>query len=159
MKLTVKFLLASALLCTSMAGARADQGVMVVAKDGSTTSLTLPEVKRIDIGAEAVTLHSAQGSTTVPLSELDHIKIGTEVSSVQTLLKEGEIAVWPTRVTDYVNVTGLAPESTVTIYSVSGALAASATASDGTARLDLSGAAAGIYIVNTGDRSVKIIKD
>lgn len=146
------------MLCSYASGALADQGVVVVSKDGTTMSLTLPEVKRIDIGAEGIVLHSADASTPIAHADLDHIKIGTDVTGVKELLKPGDIAVWPTAVSDFVNITGLDIDAPVSVYSLRS-----------TRRISHRlrwlcpnrppRCSPGMYIVKAADTSVKIIKN
>lgn len=144
----------------SPVGVSAEQGVVVIAKDGSQTEMTLANVERIDIGESGITLrHSGGEPSEIAYTDLDRVLIGAEVNGVKDLVADGGIAVWPTRVTSTVNVTGITPGTAVSVHSIGGALVATATAGDDTASVDLSSAAPGVYIVTIGKHSVKIIKE
>lgn len=161
MKHFYKELLGAVLVSATVLGAHAEQGIVVIAKDGSQTEVSMPKVQRIDIGDSGITLHQAgAGSVGIAYDDLDRILIGAEISAVKDIVATGEIAVWPTRVTDCVYITGISAGTVATAHSLGGIQAASATAGDdSTARLDLSQAPAGVYIINAGNHSVKVIKN
>ena len=141
------------------ASALAEKGVVVISADGTRTEATLADVQRIEIGSESLTLHHAGGQHNVAFADLDRILIGAETSAVKDLIGKGDIAIWPTRTSSTVSATGLEAGTIITAHSTAGALAAKATAdADGNATVNLSSAAAGVYIVSAGKHSVKIIK-
>jgi len=161
MNTSIKAMLALACMAVAAPGVRAEQSVQVIAKDGRTATVPLADVQRIDIGSDAVTIHSASsGEQKTPLADILRINIGVDASAVSSILNEGEIAVWPTQVSSTVNVAGLRPGTLVTVYTSAGTAVASAVASsDGSTSINLTQAAPGMYIVATDGRSVKIIKN
>lgn len=153
------FLLSLA-LCAVL-GAHAEKGVILIDSDGNQRQMTLAEVKRVDIGTSGLTLHHVDGSSSAhEYANIDRLLIGAETTSVKKLMAEGDIAVWPTRTSALVNVTGANPATTVTVHSLSGALVSSAqTDADGSATVDLSSSNTGVYIITIGSHSVKIVKE
>ena len=142
-------------------GAQAEKGVVVIAKNGATTEISFPSIGRIDVGTTGLTLLSSDGKTrSISYADLDKVMIGQELSAVNNIICEGDIAVWPTCVSTTVNIAGIAVGTSVELYSLGGARVATAVAgSDNAASLDMTGCAPGVYIVSTQGRSVKIIKN
>lgn len=161
MKHFYKGLLGAVFVAATAIGTHAEQGIVVIAKDGSQTEIAMPQVQRIDIGDSGITLHQADaGPSEIAYDNVDRLLIGAEISAVKNLVTESEIAIWPTRVTDHVYITGISTGTQATAHSLSGTQVAAATAGDdSTARLDLSQAPAGVYIINAGSHSVKVIKN
>ena len=141
-------------------GHAGEKGVVVIAKDGTRPEAILPDIDRIDIGAASLTLHQLSGAKAeVAYADVDHILIGADVTAVKEIIKPGEIAVWPTKVTTSVNATGLEAGASMLVHNLNGQLIGSAIAGDeGTASIDLSAAAAGVYVVSAGKHTVKVIK-
>lgn len=166
MNLNSRKLIGAAVLALCLLGgagsaiASGQKSVVVVSKDGTRQEVILPEVQRIDIGTEGIVLHTTTGSPIeVSHGNLDRILIGEESTAVKEAIAGGNIAVWPTRVSDNVNVGGLEGGCPVSVFDLSGALVASATASpDGLATMSLAALRPGVYLVSTGSVSVKIIK-
>ncbi|MCM1067091.1 MAG: T9SS type A sorting domain-containing protein [Muribaculaceae bacterium] len=160
----IRHLIGAAIVAAAVAmpaSAAAEKGVVVISADGTRTEATLADVQRIDIGKESLTLHHSGGQKhEVAFADLDRILIGAETSAVKDLIGRTDIAIWPTRTSSTVSATGLEPGCTFAAHSTAGALVAKATAdADGNATIDLSSAAAGVYIVSAGKHSVKIIKN
>lgn len=153
-------LAAFALLAAPVQGF-AEKGVVLVKADGSQLEHALGDVDHIAIGSQSVTLHHSSGDThEVAFGDLDRILIGAEVTAIKSIMNDGDLAVWPTRTAGPVNATGLKAGAAVEVYGTDGQLVASAKAdSDGTATLDISSAAPGIYIVAVQGNSVKIVKN
>ncbi|GEM_PF-6931159 len=135
---------------------RAERGIVVVLADGSQQEYAFDEFLRVDVGKTSVTVHGNGGSVEMPYSSVDRIAIGSEVSAVASVLEKGSFAVWPTPTTGIVNVAGASGE--VAVYGISGDRIAVAECVDGAARMDITSAPAGVYIVSAGNKSVKIIK-
>lgn len=155
--------LAVALLTAAMlfAASAAEKAVVIVTKDGQQLETVISSLNRINIGSDAIEVVTDRGATSHAIADIDRINIqDASMSAVADILGEGEIAVWPTVVETAVNVTGLPDGAKVTVYDLSGKTVAAATAADGvTTAIDLSGAASGIYLVNTGNgAAVKIVK-
>lgn len=140
----------------------AGQAVVVIAKDGTQHQVALADVDRMDIGTDRLTLSDRNGgSKEVAYADLDRVLIGADASSISEIVKPGEIAVWPTRVETAVNISGLGKGAVAKVYDLGGALRGQGRASSegDVLTIDLSGAEAGVYIVNVENHSVKIIKN
>lgn len=148
-----------ALLCAPLK-ASAEKGVVLVSTDGSQTEHALADVMRIAVGSESVTLHHSSGEAhEMPYDNLDRILIGAQLSAVEKLMAEGDMAVWPTTTTGTVNVAGANAGTPIEIYNVEGRLVTSAKVSDnGTATLDIATSTPGIYFATINGRTVKIVK-
>lgn len=142
--------------------ALAVQSVVVISTDGSKREVALADVTRIDIGQGKLTLHTSDGkSSDIAYESLDRMLIGAEsgVSGINSILSDGEIAIWPTLVTSDIHVSGVESGSVIAVYSAGGVKVASAKADDGgNASIDISGAVSGVYVVSAGKHSVKIMK-
>lgn len=141
-----------------IAGA-AEKAVVVISADGQQRQELLTNVDRIEIGKNSVTVKTTGGDAwSEPFDEIDRILIGAEYSAVQQITSPGDIAVWPTVTSDFLNVSGLHNGDIIKVYDLNGTLCVSATANDGLTSVNLSPIPAGAYIVTTGKHSVKIIK-
>lgn len=75
------------------------------------------------------------------------------------VIRTGELTVWPKRVTNYLNVSGLPSGTLVEITTLSGVLFKKAVAgNDGFLQIDMTDAEPGAYIVKAGEQQVKIYK-
>ena len=92
------------------------------------------------------------------LESIDRILVGVEWNAIKELVAPGEIAVWPTAVTDVVNISGLSEGETVSIVDLKGATAAKAVANGTVTSVNLKNLPAGVYVLNAAKQSVKIIK-
>lgn len=158
----LKQILSVAVVAASAAlTARADEPLCValIGSDGTRTEMALPEIERVDIGTDGVTVHALGAQHKVAYGDIDRFLIGVEMSAVDDLVPDGGIAVWPTKVSASVSVAGVAAGEEVSVAAVSGAVVAVATAdADGHASIDLSSAATGVYVVYTKSFSTKIVK-
>ena len=73
-------------------------------------------------------------------------------------MADGSVAIWPTLVTDVINVSGASAGTKVTVYTTTGMAMTSAVVAESTLTLDLSNLASGTYIVAVGKQSVKVAK-
>lgn len=75
------------------------------------------------------------------------------------VIRTGELTVWPKRVTNYLNISGLPSGTLVEITTLSGVLFKKAVAgNDGFLQIDMTDAEPGAYIVKAGEQQVKIYK-
>lgn len=137
----------------------ADDSVVILAKNGTSYTTKMADVKKIALGETSLVLTTAGGDeATYAYADVARILVWAEAAGITDAVARGEIAVWPTVVTDVVNVGGAEPGTPVKVYALNGSLVASATASDGTLSVNVAGAPSGVCIVSIGDKSVKIIK-
>lgn len=154
-------ILLAGLALSATLGMKAEKGVILIDSDGNQRQMTLAEVKRVEIGTSGLTLQHVDGSSSAyEYANIDRLLIGAETTTVKNLMSEGEIAVWPTRTSSSVNITGAKQATTVSVHSLNGAPVCSTQAdSDGSATVDLSSSNAGVYIITVGSHSVKIVKE
>ena len=150
----------AAVVAVSIFSAHAEgDSVTILAKDGTSFTAKIADVKRIDLGTDEVVLSTESGeSATYSYADVDRIMIGATPAGISDITAQGNVAVWPTTVSSTLNIAGAEPGTTVNVYGINGALIATAKATDGTLSIDLSGAPAGVCIVSIGNHSVKIIK-
>jgi len=155
-----KALVLPAIMAIGVVSASASgDSVVILAKDGTSYTAKMAEVKKIDLGVTGLVLTTtAGGEATYAYADVDRILIGADAAGITDVVAGGEIAVWPTVVTDVVNVAGAEAGTPVKVFALNGSLVASATASDGTLTVNMAGAPSGVCIVAIGDKSVKIIK-
>lgn len=158
--MNLKLLMVSALLAFAASAALAQSlGVAIIKADGSTHTVEFESLNRIDISAGTVTVHHATAEpVTHNMADIDRIDIGTDVAGIADITADGSIAVWPTVVTSTINVAGAGNDTSVTVISLAGQQVATAKTVDGKAVIDLSAATPGVYIINVGKHTVKIIK-
>lgn len=134
-------------------------GVAVIKADGSTHNVEIADIQRIDIASDALTIHQNSGTSTGhAYADIERLDIGVALSGISGITADGSVAVWPTLVTESVNVSGAPAGTRVVVYNVAGSAVASAVAPDGTLSVDMSALSAGAYIVSVGKHSVKIVK-
>ena len=138
-------------------------GVVVIGSDGVISEIEFPQLDRMEIGADALTLTDVSGkSTSVDYADIERVEIGTAMtggSGVSDIASDGTITAWPVPVKSEFNVAG-APEGTqVIVYNLAGGKVAAGTTGSGTLTLDLSGLNGGTYVVTVGKYSFKIIKE
>ena len=68
------------------------------------------------------------------------------------------LSAYPNPTNGLLTITGLTPGATIRIYNVVGSLAATYTASDEHITVDLSRLSSGIYYLNAGGRTLKVIR-
>ena len=75
------------------------------------------------------------------------------------VIRTGELTVWPKRVTNYLNISGLPTGTLVEITTLSGVLFKKAVAGNvGLLQIYMTDAEAGVFIVKAGEQQVKIYK-
>ena len=75
------------------------------------------------------------------------------------VIHTGELTVWPKRVSNHLNISGLPSGTVVEITTLSGVLFKKAVAgNDGFIQIDMTDAEPGVYIVKAGEQQVKIYK-
>lgn len=133
--------------------------VVVLTQDGGSYETRISDISRIALGADKLSVVTADGSTDYSYSDIDRIDVGANSASIEAITAEGNVAVWPTPVTDLLHVNGAEAATPVKVYAVNGALVASGvTAADGSLTLDLTAAPAGVCVVAIGSHAVKVIK-
>lgn len=156
-------LLAFALLLLG-AGAAAsaqEKSVVVVGKDGTTRSVALGKVERIDIGAASLTLHDRSGSSSEhAYGEVDRVLIGELSSIIEQARRDGTPAIWPLPFAEKLNIAGATAGAEIGLYDLRGTRVAAATAdAEGSVSLSTGSLAAGVYLLSCGEgKAVKVVK-
>jgi len=159
-KLLKHALVTAVLVAASAIPAHAeDDSVIILAKDGTSFTAKIADVKRIDLGTDNLELSTGDGnSVSYSYSDVDRIMIGATPAGIADITGNGDIAIWPTAVTSTLHIAGAEAGTPVMVYGINGTLVASATAGNSTLSLDISAAQPGVCIVNVGTKTVKIIK-
>ncbi|MBD5325738.1 MAG: T9SS type A sorting domain-containing protein [Bacteroides sp.] len=145
--------------CVAGASAQEKKAVVVISTDGTQRQEALESIDRIELGQTSLTLKTTGGENeTIDYANIDRILVGVEWNAIKELVAPGEIAVWPTAVTDVVNISGLPEGETVSIVDLKGATAAKAVANGTVTSVNLKNLPAGVYVLNAAKQSVKIIK-
>lgn len=133
--------------------------VVVLTKDGGSHETLISDISRIALGADKLSVVTPDGSSDYSYSDIDRIDVGVNSAAIEAITADGAIAIWPSPVTDILNVNGAEPATAVKAYAVNGSLVASGiTAADGSLTLDLSAAPSGVCVVTVGARAVKVVK-
>lgn len=152
-------LLMAAVTTIGMTANAEELGVAIIGADGIISELTFPEINKIAVGDNQVTVYTVSGNeTSIEMSDIEKINIGVQVSGIKDLVSDGSVAVWPTVVSDVLHVSGAAEGAEVSVYSLSGNLVKRGKSSEEVLNLDLSDLQSGAYVVNVSGKSVKIIK-
>lgn len=148
-----------AFLATAPLAALAEENcVVMLAKDGTSYSLPIKDVNRINFGAAQVELLGNNGeSNSLAYGSVDRILLNAELTAIDQIRK-GDIAVYPTVTTGTLTVAGVEKGTEIAVFDLSGRCVEKLVAASETLSLNLSSAAPGALIVKVGTRSVKIIK-
>ena len=152
--------LALGAFCTFGAAADAEKGVIVISTDGNQVEASFAAIDRIEIGNSGLTLERRNGeNTSMSFSDIDKILIGSELSGLRQIDSNDQFAVWPTVTDGELNISGLPAGETVTLLDVNGATVVPTSVAEGLNTLSIASLPAGIYIVSSNNKSVKIIKN
>ena len=156
-------LLSTTAAAMPMMAETAGKGVVVISKDGSRHEVALSDVRRIDIGQTGVTVNHRDGeSHERKFEEIDRILIGSAVAGIEDVVKDGDVAVWPTVTDGPVNIAGLADGTQIEfknrVLGLAGNIIAEHVSQGDVAKIDLAAAVSGVYVVSFGKESVKVIK-
>lgn len=156
-----KCLIAALMLLGLSATASADSEnqVDVLYLDGTSHVVKMTEVDRITLGDGTVGVVTTDGQTTShDIAKVDKIYFHSTATGIGTLTTapEKDILV---RTDGYgFHVSGLTDGDQVRVYTVGGQLVGAAKAQNGTATVDGSSLANGVYVIKAGGRSLKMIK-
>jgi|GEM_PF-278563 len=154
-----KLLIAAALLCGIGTTALADNEVNVLYLDGTTHVVKMSDIDRIELSKENIKVLTTDGaSETHELSMIDKIELRSVANAVEQIKgrKGGDILV---KADGYgFEVSGLADGDEVSVYTQGGVLMGKVRGKDGSAHVDASSYANGIYIIKAGGRSLKMVK-
>lgn len=144
---------------TTTAMADGDSQVDVVYLDGQSHVVAMTEIDRITLGDGQVGVVTTDGKTTThDMAKVDRIAFNTTATGINTTLVAPSKQVL-VRTDGYgFHVSGLNDGDQVRVYTVGGQLAGTAKATDGSAFVDGSRLADGVYVIKAGGRSIKMIK-
>lgn len=156
-------LLSFALSCMgAMAG---EPGVIFLLASGQKVSFTFSSKPEITVGSTELTVSATDGvSVSYAFNEVQRFYYGDDVLDYETGIQDTEdkSAACPEFgfANGVITVTGLKSAERVSVYSLGGGKIGEAkTGKDGSARVDISGAPAGVYVVNAGSGvSFKLLK-
>lgn len=136
-----------------------DNQVDVLYLDGSSHVVAMTEIDRITLGDGQVGVVTTDGQTTThDMAKVDKIVLNsgtTGIGILQTAPKQQVLV----RTDGYgFHVSGLNDGDQVRVYTAGGMLVGQAKAADGTAFVDGSQLANGVYVIKAGGRSLKMIK-
>lgn len=155
----MKKLLIAALLCGMATVSFADDQVNVLFLDGTSHVMKMTDVDKIELSAATINVVKTGGqSQTFNIKDIDKIELGNVTSSVEQIKNaaKGDILV---KANGYAfEIAGLADGDEVAVYAENGSLVGKAKAIGGSAQVDASGYAGGVYIIKAGGRSLKMVK-
>ena len=155
------YILSALFFCSSAIAVSAQNGkVDVLYVDGSSHVVQMSQVARLEVSGDDVNLVAADGSTVAShkIADVDKIQLGGTASSIASLGGKGGSSV-TLRSNGYtVTAEGLADGSLLGVYTTDGVLVAKAVSRGGTATLDLSHTAAGVYVFKADGKSMKMVK-
>ncbi|MBD5358086.1 MAG: T9SS type A sorting domain-containing protein [Bacteroides sp.] len=132
--------------------------LVVVEKDGTIVETPIPDVSRIDFDTFSFSVLSKDGnSEKYDYDSVKRIEFGS-TSGIALPSKDVRLAVWPTVTSSTLNVTGTEANDMIYVFGLNGTQEISVTASDDVNVIDVSGLAAGHYVVKAGNTSVRFIK-
>jgi len=135
------------------------KAVILLAKDGSTYEFALKDINRINFNAQTVEMVTTSGSEkSIAYTDIDRISFGSAQSGISNLVKDGNIAVYPTVTSGPLTIAGAEAGTEISVFDIKGSLVRQTRATDSALTLDLSDVASGIVIVRIGNHTVKIIK-
>lgn len=155
-KFFLSALLALGCSFTSMA---AGDYVNVVCTDGVGLSVERSAIDRIELGTSEIRVVKLdQTASTFDKSTVAKIEInGSDLSAVSDVTSSS-LRIYPSIIESSLWLEGLGEESELTVYRITGDVAARAICKPGRNQIDLSSLSAGLYIVNVGTTTTKIVK-
>ena len=166
MKFTRKLQIGVALLMLVASGmtARADTevlSVIVVEKDGTTTSTPISQTAKIALGATDVTVLSKDGSgKSYDYSQIARIDIKDDRITLDkiAIAPDAKLAVWPSPATVTLNVAGTEAGDRISIFGIDGECKIQTKGESERTVINVSSLASGVYVLVAGETSVKFIK-
>lgn len=138
--------------------AEGEKELNVLYVDGTEHVMRLPDIDRIELSAGTVNIVASAGTTTHRMSDIDKIEFRDGATAI-TQLKNQEKTDVTIRTNGYgIEVAGLADGDDVAVYTQNGMLVGKAKSVGGSANIDASGYADGIYVVKAGEHSLKMVK-
>lgn len=153
------FLPALLVLGCSFTSIASGEYVNVVCTDGVALSVERSTIDRIELGASEIrVVRLDQSVGTFAKSDVTKIEInGSDMSGISDVTSTS-LRIYPAVVESSLWLEGLAYDSELTVYRITGDVAARAKCKPGRNQIDLSSLSAGIYIVNVGTTTTKIVK-
>jgi len=138
------------------------QFLVVNLKNGTENEQALLSVQKIAFGVNSTHIVLKTGQTTpFPISDIQKIlfvkKNGSEITSI-VKNEESSISVYPNPAHNVLHIAGVAENTTIHIFNITGALVQSAIAQEKETELNVSALGSGMYILQAGNQAVKFIK-
>ncbi len=147
--------------CCSLISAQSETAVAVTFNIEGAPSQTviLAEIPKITFDDIQMIVSTVDGNDIVyPLDKVESYYFSAVQSGIEDIVSEDGAPALRVQ-SGSLSVKNLLPGGSVTVYNVQGiAVAAGRAGNDGVATVDTSSLDAGVYIVNYGDRSTKIVK-
>ncbi len=146
-----KFLLGLVLLCGSVAAMADEYKYLLVKSVGAEQSISLASVHKITFADAKVVVTTSAGVFTYLLAEMDKMSFSADVNAIEALPEKTDGLAYANGT---LSVNG---KGTLRIYNAAGALVQMATV-QGQCKVSMNGMKPGLYIVNLGEESIKVIK-
>lgn len=132
----------------------AQKALVVELRDGSSTTISLSEAPRITFAGEQMSIISSTTSMDILRSDIKNYHFIDAPLSIDETTAPSQAVIENNTLT----VSGVAPNTTITFYTVSGVVVKHAVATDGHCTITLNDLPAGLYIVTYNNTTFKFLK-
>ena len=152
------FLLGLVLLLAGRLFAAEEMHLITLSADGTEKAYVLSKVQKIVFQNDRMTVNMKSGSDVTDVSCISFLLMEPEPTGLENLKPESPIFVFPNPVKTSLTVTGIAKDLKINLLDLSGVLLQSIPAQENSTNIDVSSLQQGVYILQTGDKVVKFIK-
>lgn len=147
------------LLSAFMAKGEDTPMLVVVEKDGTAIETPVPQVSRVDFDTFSLSVLSKDGgSKKYDYDQVERIELG-KMSGISLPGKDARLAVWPTVTSSTIYVSGTEADDMIYVFGMNGVQQRAVKASKDVNEIDVTGLAAGQYVLTAGSTSVRFIKN
>lgn len=148
-----KIFMAVALFSASSLSVVADDyNFLTVAYNSVEKSISLPTVQKLTFDESNVIVWTTEGQVTFPLSEMEKMTFTADPTAIEALPEQAKGI-------QYENGTlSVAKAGTLRIYKANGALVSIMQVEKGGTSLNLNNLESGLYIINQGKKTIKLVK-
>lgn len=132
----------------------AQKALVVELRDGSSTTLSLSETPRITFSGERMSIFSSAASMDFLRSDIKNYHFVDTPSSIDETIAPSQAVIE----SNTLKVSGVAPNTAITLYAVNGVVVKHAVATAGHCTITLNDLTAGLYIVTYNNTTFKFLK-
>ena len=149
------FFLSLVLLLAGRIFAAESLHLITLTADGTEASYVLTDVRKIVFDNNTMTVNLKVGAEATNVTCIKFSSMGTGLENLKT---ESSIFVFPNPVKTYLTITGVDKHAKINLMDLTGTLLQSISAQENATNIDVSTLQQGVYLLQTGEKIVKFIK-